>query len=80
MRRRTSKAPAPRGWAFGLVLAADYIDGHAAAEGHPLSEHSTTLSPVPLGCVDVVVPVLQVATGGITVATTVLLPPTRPVT
>jgi hypothetical protein len=47
MRRRTSKAPAPRGWALSLVVAADYIDGHAVAEGHPLSEHSTTLSPVP---------------------------------
>lgn len=57
-----------------------YMLGHAAADGHPLSEHITTLSPVPSGWVEVVVAVLHAARGGITVAMTVLLFPTMPVT
>jgi hypothetical protein len=54
--------------------------GHAAAEGQPLSEHRTTASPVPSTWVAVVVGVPHVGIGGITVATTVLLFPTNPVT
>jgi hypothetical protein len=80
-RHRTTKAPAPRIRA-SLVqpLLTNHMLGHAAAEGQPLSEHRTTLSPVPSTCVAVVVGVLHVGMGGITVATTVLLFPTNPVT
>ena len=58
----------------------NHMLGHAAAVGQPLSGHRTALSPVPSTCVDVVVGVLHVGMGGITVATTVLLFPTNPVT
>ena len=61
-------------------LRRDHMLGHAAAEGQPLSEHKTTASPVPSTCAAVVVGVLHVGMGGITVATTVLLFPTSPVT
>jgi len=54
--------------------------GHAAADGQPLSWHGTTLNAVPLGWVDVAVAVLHAARGGSTVAMTVLLFPTMPVT
>ena len=86
--RKTDAAPDQKGSGAahsGIQLVwplhpTNHMLGHAAAEGQPLSGHRTALSPVPSTCVAVVVGVLHVGIGGITVATTVLLFPTSPVT
>jgi hypothetical protein len=84
IRAAARKGGGAEGWLRRRVVRVsgrliDYIAGHACGEGQPLSEHRIALRPLPLTLAEVV-GVLHVAKGGITVATTVLLFPTSPVT